>query len=501
MALYHFNVTQVSRGRGQSAVACAAYRSGEKLMDHYYGEVQDYTRKGGVFYAEIFLPKNAPERFYDRQTLWNEVEKVEKHPQAQLAYSFNVALQNEFTYEENLELARRFVQENFVDRGMMADLAIHNPDKDPDGIPNPHFHVLAPIRPLNPDGTWGVKQHREYVLDENGNRIRDQNGKYKFNAISTTDWGDPETLFEWRENWAKICNEKFEEKGLDAKIDHRSYVNQELDQLPTIHEGATVRAMEKRGIRTDKGEWNRMVKSTNALLSKLKQELKDLVTWIADISKIISEEMTTERQEKKERNYFVDTLTAYYEQRNAGAYSNKAKTANLKKYSATLNFLTDNHISSFKDLEAKISSMYSEVSDAGSKAKNLEKEIKRIDDILKAYDRFKEDKPVYVELYKIKNKNTSDQLKEAHHGELAVFYMVRRKLKEAYPDGKVPINELKERKQSLTKEHAELMKEYKRLKEEAGKAYSIKKAIDADYRKAIGQTEIDKSNRRKERNR
>ena len=498
MALYHFNVTQASRGKGQSAVACAAYRAGEKLMDNYYGEIQDYTRKGGVLYTEILLPEHAPERFLDRQTLWNEVESVERHPQAQLAYSFNIALQNEFTFEENLELARRFVQENFVNKGMIVDMAIHNPDKDPEGIPNPHFHVLAPIRPLNQDGTWGVKQYREYVLDEDGNCIKDKNGKDKFNAVSTTDWGNSATLLLWRENWTKLCNEKFEEKGLDVRIDHRSYTDQELDKLPTIHEGPTVRAMEKKGIRTDKGDWNRMIKSTNTLLAKLKNEIKGLITWIADISKVIADEAARERQEKKEHSYFVDTLTAYYEQRNAGAYSTKAKSNNLKRYMETINFLKDNRIATFKDLEAKISSMYSEVSDAAGRAKDIEKRIKKIDEILRAYDQFKEGKPVYDELCKIKKKAASDKFKEQHRGDLSIFYMARRILKETYPDGKVPVKKLTEQKYFLTEEHAELMKEYKNLKAEAGKAYSIKKAVEADYQKALGQDEINKAKRRKD---
>lgn len=221
MSLFHFNVTQVSRGKGQTAVASAAYRSGEKLHDSYYDEDPDYRKKGGVLYTEILLPEHVPKRLSDRETLWNEVESVEKHPQAQLAYSFNLALQNELTYEENLELARQFVLENFVAKGMIADLAIHDPDKGSDGIQNPHFHVLCPIRPINDDGTWGEKQHREYLLDENGERIRDKNGRFKFNAVATTDWGTAETLLSWRENWANLVNKKFEEKGIDSRIDHR----------------------------------------------------------------------------------------------------------------------------------------------------------------------------------------------------------------------------------------------------------------------------------------
>ena len=126
------------------------------------------------------LPPHAPEIYLDRATLWNAVESCEKHPKAQLAYSFDIAMQNELTLEENMELARKFVQEQFVAKGMIADLAFHNPEKEDGGIPNPHFHVMTTMRPLNPDGTWGQKQRREYLLDEDGNRIRDKNGDYNY---------------------------------------------------------------------------------------------------------------------------------------------------------------------------------------------------------------------------------------------------------------------------------------------------------------------------------
>ena len=263
MALFHFTVTQTKRSKGQSAIASAAYRSGEKLYSEYYGEYSDYTRKRGVICSDILLPPHAPKEYADRQTLWNAVEKAERGKNAQLAYSFEISLQNEFSLEENIALAREFLFREFVSRGMTVDVSFHEKECEDGGTPNPHFHFLCPIRPMEQDGTWGIKQRREYVLDEEGNRIRDANGKYVFNAVPTTDWGSPETLEHWREAWAEMCNAKFAEKGLDVRIDHRSYERQGVDLLPTIHEGATVRAMEKKGIRTEKGEFNRWIKATN----------------------------------------------------------------------------------------------------------------------------------------------------------------------------------------------------------------------------------------------
>ena len=148
MALFHLSVTQTKRSAGQSAIASAAYRAGERLYSEYYGEYSDYTRKGGVICSDILLPSHAPPEYADRQTLWNAVEKAERGKNAQLAYSFDIALQNEFSLEENIALARQFLLENFVSRGMVVDFAVHQPDREDGGIPNPHFHVLCPIRPI-----------------------------------------------------------------------------------------------------------------------------------------------------------------------------------------------------------------------------------------------------------------------------------------------------------------------------------------------------------------
>lgn len=171
MALFHLTATQIKRSEGQSVIASAAYRSGEKLHSEYYGEDSDYSRKKGVISSEILLPSHAPPEYADRETLWNAVEKVERGKNAQLAYSFEISLQNEFSLEENMALARQFLQEQFVSRGMTVDVSFHEKECEDGGTPNPHFHFLCPIRPMEQDGTWGIKQRREYVLDEEGKRI------------------------------------------------------------------------------------------------------------------------------------------------------------------------------------------------------------------------------------------------------------------------------------------------------------------------------------------
>ena len=159
MAIYHLCIKIISRGKGKSAVAASAYRSGEKIQNEYDGIVHDFTRKGGIAHTEIILPQNAPQEFSDRGILWNSVEKIEKSKNSQLAREIEVALPKELNREKQIELIREYVEENFVKVGMCADIALH--DKN-DG--NPHCHILLTMRPLNEDKTWGAKSKKNISL-------------------------------------------------------------------------------------------------------------------------------------------------------------------------------------------------------------------------------------------------------------------------------------------------------------------------------------------------
>ena len=360
-------------------MAAAAYRAGEKLHSKYYGEDSDYTRKGGVICSEILLPSHAPPEYADRETLWNAVEKAERGKKAQLAYSFDIALQNEFSMQENIALARQFLLENFVSRGMVVDFAVHSPDKEDGGISNPHFHVMCPIRPIESDGSWGNKQRREYVLDEHGERVLDEagNGNYVFNAVSTTDWGKPETLETWRQGWAETCNAKFAEKGLDCRIDHRSYERQGIEQIPTIHEGPSVRAMEAKGIRTDKGDLNRWIRKTNAMLREAKQKIAALIGWMKDVKAELS---------NPQPPTLNDLLALHCANRNKGAYSNKAKNANLQRYAEAFSFLQSKNLYTVDDLENTLHAMQNKIDTLKKSASSKQARIKEVDELLRMVD-------------------------------------------------------------------------------------------------------------------
>jgi Ti-type conjugative transfer relaxase TraA len=211
MAIYHFSGTAVSRSKGRSAVACAAYRAGEKLHDERYDKDYDYTKKKDVVHAEILLPNNAQSKLKDRETLWNEVEKNENRKDAQLAREFNFALPRELTLEQNILLSREFVKESFVKEGMIADLCIHN-DKSSDGLFHPHAHVMLTMREVTENGF--------------GKKVRA--------------WNDKALLMSWREAWAEMANKHLALNGHDLVIDHRSLADQQIALEPQYKIGASV---------------------------------------------------------------------------------------------------------------------------------------------------------------------------------------------------------------------------------------------------------------------
>ncbi len=211
MAIYHFSGTVISRSQGRSAVACAAYRSAEKLQDERYDREHDYTNKQDVAHTDILLPENAPEWMADREKLWNAVEANEKRKDAQLAREFNFALPKELTLEQNIELAREFVKETFVKQGMVADLCIHN-DKQPDGQLHPHAHVMLTMREVSHEGF--------------GQKVRA--------------WNDKAMLLSWREEWAEVANKHLALHGHDLRIDHRTLAEQGISLEPQHKIGAAV---------------------------------------------------------------------------------------------------------------------------------------------------------------------------------------------------------------------------------------------------------------------
>ncbi|UXC89915.1 Ti-type conjugative transfer relaxase TraA [Sphingobium sp. RSMS] len=234
MAIFHFSVQVIGHASGRSAVSAAAYRAGERLHDERLDRDHDFRARAGVEHSEIMLPEGAPERFSDRATLWNEVEAVEKRKDAQLAREIEFAIPREMTKPQGIELARDFVQAEFVDRGMIADLNVHW-DIGADGQPKPHAHVMLTMRAVGPDGF--------------GQKVRE--------------WNAQENVEQWRERWADHVNARLAELDIDIRIDHRSLADQGIDLEPQTKIGGPAHRMDAHGLEADRAEMHREIARGN----------------------------------------------------------------------------------------------------------------------------------------------------------------------------------------------------------------------------------------------
>ncbi|MFE4030452.1 MobQ family relaxase [Priestia sp. YIM B13551] len=238
MAIYHLSMQIISRSKGQSAVAAAAYRSGEKLHDERTDEQKFYARNVQPE-TMILTPTNAPEWMKDRNRLWNEVEKVEKRKDSQLARELNIALPIELNHDQQKELIQSFAQNEFVQKGMVADIAIHRDDTN-----NPHAHIMLTMRNLSEDG-FG-KKNRDWNADFANSK--ENNRGYVKNSKG---------CLSIREQWANYANQALEQAQINKRITHLSHEKRGLETLPMVHLGHVAHDMEKKGKKTDRGQINR----------------------------------------------------------------------------------------------------------------------------------------------------------------------------------------------------------------------------------------------------
>ncbi|HGH8027488.1 TPA: MobQ family relaxase [Streptococcus agalactiae] len=388
---FHFSVNIISRGKGKSAVASAAYISGEKIKNEWDGVTHDYTKKQGVISKEIYLPDHAPEEYKDRKTLWNSVELFEKNSNAQLARNFIISLPKELSIEENKKMIEEYVQNNFVKEGMIVDLAIH--DESREGNQNIHAHIMTIVRPINEDGTWGQKSKKEYILDEKGEKILSKNGKPKTRKVELTSWNDKGNVEKWRESFSNLCNEYLAKNDIEKRVDHRSFKRQGIKQIPTIHLGASASAMERKGIRTEKGDINREIKKQNELLKNIGGEIKKITSWLAGFKDKLKESYREYKDQSKKQienesglfnlyeylSFYQEMQEnnraglSFYEKRNKAIYD-------LKRYASGINYLRENKIKTISDLQGHINNLRSKNSDI---YKTIKENSQKIEDLNK----------------------------------------------------------------------------------------------------------------------
>ncbi len=248
MAIYHFSVKTISRGNGRSAVACAAYRSGEKLVCNFYGKEQDYTKKTGVEFTNIYAPENTNTELLERQKLWSTVEKFERRKDALLAREFEIAFPSELDCEQRRNMLNELCQDLVKKYGVIVDAAIHAPHTDSGSDErNYHAHIMFTTRSINEHGEFSAKKYRDFSRD---------NGT--------------ETVRHWRESFAELCNQHLEKNGFDERVDHRSYQDQESDLEATQHEGPQITQLRRQGIFTEISLKNDEIKNRNEIRQIIK---------------------------------------------------------------------------------------------------------------------------------------------------------------------------------------------------------------------------------------
>ena len=426
MAIYHLEAKIVSRGAGRSAVAAADYLSCSRMLNEYNGVQHDYTRKQGLGWRQVFLPATAPAEWQDRETLWNAVEETETAKDSRLAREFVAALPIELSREEQIQLLQDFIKEQFVADGMCADAAIHDPY--PPGH-NPHAHILLTVRPLDEKGKWQYKTEKEYLCVKDGEergftaaefkqaqadgwekQYQYKVGKKKvymapsaahaqgYERVSkypkstkygrqnplTERWNSDEQLVLWRAAWADVANRYLERTGHEERIDHRSHAERGLLEQPTVHEGVVARAMEKKGIISDRCELNRQIKADNALLRELRGQVKKLAQTVKNTIPALAEAMENLRKNlllfcyqlgylrkgKERLNTSLNTLRPALTQYNQLAKDIRDKTKERRSLLSEKKALSAVHVFRHRELAAKIAALTEDLEELRSE-KNL----------------------------------------------------------------------------------------------------------------------------------
>ena len=399
-------------------MAAAAYQSGEKLHSDFTGTWEYGRELERIVHTEIMLPPNAPREYADRETLWNAVDAAEKGQNAQTARRLIIALPKELTIEQNIELIRHYCQTTFVDKGMVADIAVHFNHEEP---PNPHAHVLLTMRAMDEHGRWLPKSKNIYSLDKDGNRIIGKNGKPKRIKIDTVDWNNQENCEIWRHEWEEQQNIALEEAGRTERIDMRSFERQGIENTPQKHLGPAASALEKKGIRTSLGNHNHAVRLINSLIRAIGRKVKALADWLKETATAIN------AHEKITRPYdypLVDVLMAYCDlraQEREGWHHNAQTKYHLKDLSEVMlscSWLRNQGIDSINDFGAALNNTSAMVADLRGQVKRKEQRIRDIDAIIDAVNTLRDLHPVLDKYNSIRFKTSRDKFYQQHSEEI-----------------------------------------------------------------------------------
>lgn len=507
----HTHVDIVTRSKGASVIAKAAYNARDKLNDEHYGKVHDYSKKEDLVFSKIFLPEHISKEFSDREYLWNSVEKIEKSKNSQLARNLLFTLPRELNEEDRIKLISEFIEENFTSKGMIADCNIHNPLAS-DNEEQPHAHILLTLREIDSEGKWKPKCRKEYILDENGEKIKLKSGNYKSRKVNLNDWNEPDKAKEWRENFSKKANEYLEKNGIVKRIDPRTFEDQGREELPQIHLGTASYQMEKKGIKTERGNHNRKIIAFNLEFKKLKEELSKLTFWIGSLVGKLQSKYDEYKQEKKdelenkaELFNLYEYISIYHDLQGEKAKelkpyaSNKKMAADLRRFSKAIYYLRDNKLQTIADLQEKIGTLQSENKNIHQEVKVKSKRIENLNKCFTYADIIKDNKATYDEW---NNKTLfKDSFYNSHKEEIDKYKRARAILEKITGSSAIKSKDWQKEMKSLEDEITKLNKQSQAIKEEYENINHIKyavKIVNDDYGIDLS-IEIDKAIKRGEK--
>lgn len=507
----HTHVDIVARSKGHSVIAKAAYNARDKLQDEYYGKTHDYSKKEDLVFSKIFLPEHIPKEFSNREYLWNEVEKIEKSKNSQLARNLLFTLPRELNEQDRIKLISEFIEENFTSKGMIADCNIHNPMAS-DHEEQPHAHILLTLREIDEKGNWKPKCRKEYILDENGEKIKLKSGNYKSRKVNLNDWNEPDKAKEWRENFSKKANEYLARNNINKRIDPRTFKEQGREELPQIHLGTSSYQMEKKGIQTERGNQNRKIIALNLEFRKLKEELSKLTSWIGSLLGSLQVKYDEYKQEKKEEYEnkaelfnLYEYISIYYDlqgekARKLNPYaSNKKIGADLRRFSKARIYLKGNNLKTIADLQEKISTLQSQNKKISQDIKAKTTRIENLNKCFAYADIIKDNKKVFEEwnsksLFK-------DSFYNSHKDEIDKYKRARAILEKITGSSAIKSKDWKKEIQTLEDEISRLNRQSQSIKEEYESINHIKYAVEV-VNKEYGidlSIEIDKAIKRGEK--
>ena len=464
----HHDIKIVQRSNHQSAVAAAAYQSGERLFSEYDQKQKYYAEKRGIVHTEIMLPPHAPPQYADRNTLWNAAEAVEKQWNSQLARRIVLAIPREIPPEQHADLIRDYCREFFVSKGMIADFAIH--DK---GDGNPHAHILLTMRAMDETGKWLPKSRKVYDLDENGERIKLPSGRWKSHKEDTVDWNEQYHAEEWRHGWEIVQNKYLELAGSPERIDMRSYERQGLDIIPTVHMGTAVSALERKGIATNIGNLNRDIKAANRMMNAIRSTIKNLRDWIADILEATKEVLAENEAAKKNASPNLAVLLRDYlnlrkaERSEWSRYGQqKGTTDDLKTISQATVYLQRHELFTLEDLDIALQGVSEKATAIREDMQKAANRMKAITAIQTAVADCEKHKAVHDKYIKIGWKIRKEAYVESHKDELTAFNKAYRILKKHGADLNVDLKALQKEYDGLRTTHADLKEQLAAVNEE-----------------------------------